>query len=353
MIFKPVIILLATAILWPINSFGAQNEAPQTWNREEAQLVSVSVSTETQQARLRQLFKAGDSSGTLDQIREIEQQQDWPVPVRERVIFEFVSELRHEPPRSVSSEVIDHLRGYQSKVLVPHEDHPRARVPMFNIRAATSGVVNHWARQEAAFEGATHLASGGDTLVRAYLQESSHPRRRGMHDALSTASPAQLKAVTQSGLEASQSSPDIVTLAADAALLNHDLESLESLLETGHGNGMVKLLRKSAETFDSEQNSRLLNAAMHNPSRETAALAIAQLAPSLSGHGPTEDMLLQQLGDPELGSSAALALARNPGESTMQKLESLAGGSGDSLAVARAQLALQVYASQFEADLQQ
>jgi hypothetical protein len=279
--------LLAISLLWPACGYSLQNKPAETWERDEAWRSSTSVNTKIQHDQLRQLLKAGDHEGTLRLIRAIEQQNDWPAPARERLIFEYVSELRQEPPRSVSNEVIDYLRGFRPTVFVPHEDHPRASVAMFNISTATAGIVNGWSRQEAAYQGAAFLAAGAQGLVQAFATEESLPRRQGLLDALSTATPAQLNAVARHAVKGLDQSPRLLALAGNAALLNRDFETLEQMAEAGRGVDMPALFRDSAQMFDTEQNSRLLKAALQNPSPTIAALAIAHLTPSLARHTPT------------------------------------------------------------------
>jgi len=344
--------LCTITLLLPGIAVSAQNRSPETWEREEAWRASASVDIQQQRSLLHALLKAGDSEATLDQIHEIEQQGDWPAPARERVLFEFASGLRQEPAHSVSTEIIKYLGSYESTVWVPHEDHPRGSVPLFNIKGATAGVVNHWTRQEAAFEGAGHLAAGGEILARAYQREASSIRRRGLSDALGTATPEQLKAVSELALKLMKQDPGMEYLAGRAALLNKDFNTLEQLVRNGHGTQMASLFRQCSQIFDAEQTSRLLLASFQNDSSETAALAIAQLSPLLTGHQPTQDLLLKKLGDPELGSSAALALAKNPGPALVRKLEALAASGESSLGSSRARLALRIHDSQFKGKTQ-
>jgi hypothetical protein len=337
-------LLFTTCLVMTGGAFSLDSQTPESWDREKAWRSSVSVNTQNTRSQLHELLIAGDSPGILALIRKIEQRADWPTPARERVLLDFVNDLRKETPRAISAEVIEHLGRYKSKVFVADQDHPQASVPMFNIRAATAGVVNTWARREATYQGSVLLASGSQYLVRAYLEQENVPARYGLLDALSTASLAQLKDVIQRALSDVEKDPRLLALVGKAALLAKDLDTLEILVEIGQGPDMLGLLRGSAQILDAEQSSRLLHAALRSPSVETAKLALALLTPVLSGHQPTEDLLLRELGNPDLGPTAAYVLVRNPSTSALEKLEVLAASDERSLPSSRARIALEIYA---------
>jgi len=337
--------VFALLILLPTGAATQQLPDAESWQRDAAWRASEAVDTSAEKSRLQQLLKTGDDSAALRLIREIEVQENWPAPARERVIYEYVSSLRQETPHVVGTELIDYLKGFQSSVFIPHEDHPASSVPMFNIKGAAAGVVNGWSRLEAAFQGAALISENPSGLGPAYIAEYSIPRKLGLLDALDTASPGQRKIIARISLKGMEENPELIAVAARAALINSDLDMLIALAEKGHGMEMHRLFRNSADLFDTAQRQQLLQAALRNPWSETAALAIAQLAPGLAGHEPTEDLLIQILSDPELGSTAALALAIHPGPVLITRLQTLADSDDAGLAATRARLALQMHVS--------
>jgi hypothetical protein len=343
----------AAFLLLPCQLIAQQWADAEIWEREEAWRAAVSVDTQAKQGDLHRLLKTGDDKASLTLIREISSEESWPAPAREKVIFNYVSSLRNETPQAVGKELISYLQTYQSTVLVPHEDHPSSGVPLFNIKAATAGVVNGWARQEAAFEGAAMVSSDPAKLPEAYAAESSLPRQQGFLDALETASPSQLKAVSQYALQEMVTRPEFQAVATRSALINMDFDVLLQLAESADGSGVHTLFGESAMRLENVQIQQLLQAAIRNPSGETAALAIAQLAPALAGHEPGEALLLEMLGDPALGSSAALALVANPSNKIIQELQELAAPENTQLAAIRARLALDIHASRLMTGAQQ
>lgn len=336
---RSITCLVATGILAAAPTQAYQPHAEETWNREDALRVSSEYDTTGQHQLLRQMTEAGDSESQLAALRDIDARSDWPAPVREKLLLDYVNELRQEPPGSVSAEVLEFLGAYPEAVLVPHEDHPSAGIPLFNIRAATAGVLNGWTRQEAAFTGATLLAEEPSTLVTAWLEESRPAARRGFVEALSTASRPQLLAVGASAREQIRQHPKLLELAGQAALLSQDTETLHMLMKGPGGKDMHRLLRQAAGSLTGGDLAMLLGAALQSENPETAALAISILSPSLAAES-VEPLLLEQLGDAELGAAAAMALAANPASRTRQSLETLAATSEDRLTATRARLAL-------------
>jgi hypothetical protein len=315
--------------------------APEVWERGAAWRASLSEETAAQRAELRQLLRSGDSEASLALLQALDRDPELPAPARERLLLDYVNELRQEPPRAVSDAVIEFLAAYPSTVLVAQVDHPRANAPLFNIRAATAGLRNGWTRQEAAFEGAALVSGEAGRLIDAFLASDNVPRQRGLIDALATAAPEQRIAIAETALSLIDQQPELIELAGQAALLNQDVDMLQRLLVRAQGHGLHNLLRRSSEAFDIGRNAALLEAALDSGSAQTAALAMAQLAPVLAGHTASVERLFQQLEDPATGSAAALALAGNPNPEVRQRLEVVAA-EGNALLASRARLALQL-----------
>ena len=254
----------------------------ESWEREEAWRAAASIETKVTENRLNVLAKAGDDTATLNLIMEIESNADWPAPAREQTLFDFIQELRQQTPRIIGEEVVAYLSAYQSKVLVSHEDHPRSLMPLFNIKGAMKGVENGWIRQEAVFDGAVQLSENPEAFVQAFESEQNYNRRQGFIDSLNNASASELSLVTSAAMSTVNQHPALVELAVDAALLNKDLDSIIKLARTIDGQYTQAFFSGSAKAFSTNELSLLFRAALENESSETAALAIAQLAPALS-----------------------------------------------------------------------
>ena len=167
------------------------------------------------------------------------------------------------------------------------------------------------------------------------------------------ATPGQLEAICFLALASLEVEPDMTILAGRAAVLNADARALEQLVRTGSGPSVSHILRQSTKVLTERQIARLLNTAVQEGSPQTASIAIAELAPALAGLPNHEEALMDLLGDPQLGSSAALALAKSPSTSTLSKLGRMAAADDGSLLASRARLALEVNRTEFAGELRE
>lgn len=312
------------------------------WEREAAMAASVDSDSAGYRSELRSSLRSGDGESMLATLRHVQSSPELSAPARERLVFGFVEDLRQEPPGSVPAEVIEFLKSYPVTVMVEHHDHPYADEALYNIPTATFGVVNHWTRQQAAFDGASMLSKSASSLVRAYQDSSDPARQRGFIDAIATAEPATLLELNRVVLDQIEQAPQLTALAGHSALRTGDLESLQSLAQFGSGPGLNEVLRLSAVTLDTGQRERLLNAALNSGKPENAALAIAHLGSTMGHSEHMLQSLVGQLSDPQLGAAAALALSRNPSPSLQRVLSEIGRDDKTTVAASRARLALQL-----------
>ena len=276
---------------------------------------------------LMRLVTAGDETRLLQLLRATTVDAGLPPAIREQVLHEFTVELRELPPGSVGHPVMEFLSGHEPQVMVPHEDHPDSHVPLFNLRAASAGVQHTWRRREASYAGFVLLAQDPALLVR---------------ESVAAATPAQLETISFLALNGLEQEPALTELAGTAALRNEDTRALEQVLRTGSGSGLTRLVRDTGARLDPDRLARLLASTLEQAPPETAALAIAEWSSALAAHPDTENRLLSLLGDPQLGSAAALALANHAADSTTARLLAVLESGQSPLAASRARLALEL-----------
>lgn len=291
---------------------------------------------------LMRLVTAGDETRLLQLLRATTVDAGLPPAIREQVLHEFTVELRELPPGSVGHPVMEFLSGHEPQVMVPHEDHPDSHVPLFNLRAASAGVQHTWRRREASYAGFVLLAQDPALLVRAYLLHDDSPVRQGLLESVAAATPAQLETISFLALNGLEQEPALTELAGTAALRNEDTRALEQVLRTGSGSGLTRLVRDTGARLDPDRLARLLASTLEQAPPETAALAIAEWSSALAAHPDTENRLLSLLGDPQLGSAAALALANHAADSTTARLLAVLESGQSPLAASRARLALEL-----------
>jgi hypothetical protein len=282
-----------------------------------------------------------DQDRLLGLLESTASDESLPLALREQVLFDYVQQLRSLPPNAADTRAMDFLASYVSRELIPHEDHPGAEVPRFNVRSAAAGVKHIWRRQEASYAGTLLLTRDPAQLVQAFRRYADPPIRQGLLDALENASAGALEVITFFALEHIEQEPQLARLAGTAALRTGDTRALEQLLRTADGMAVPGILRAARGMLDDDQLATLLMVTIAEAKPEIAALAIAELTPAVAQRADTRSELLKLLGDPGLGSAAALALAANPAAGTQVELTGVLQSEPGSLAAARAKLALE------------
>jgi hypothetical protein len=327
-------------------SVAASTPVPAThWDRSSAMAAAQSVNIDRAILEISDISTLSDGETTLSNLRRLETREDWPEPAREAAIYEFTRSLAVLPRDAVAPEVILHLKNYQARTLVPHEDHADSFVPLFNIRAAASGVENGWQRAEYGLEAQTLLATGPAALVDAYTQSVSHMQRSAYLDALQYADMTDVVAVQRTALDQLAETPRLTPLLGVTAVITGDDLAVQQLLINGRGTGLASILKQIDTHRQTSETAGLLVFAIENAPAGNATLAIAAWWPRLRHDTQTRDLLVGLLADPALGTSAALALAQSPNIQTIKILQDTAGeelAGGDSNAARRARMALEI-----------
>lgn len=323
-----IVLLLIVAIT---NSAMAQHQAVMSrWDRDSAMAAVGSVDIDS----------AISNINDLQALKAVELRDDWPLPAREAALYKYTRSLAALPRDAVSVDVMRYLGSYQAQVLVPHEDHGDAAIPLFNIRGAAAGVENGWIRAESSAQAQQLLLQEPTALVAKYLQSANPAQRSGYRDALGIASDADLRAVQAMAMSQLGKSPELTGLLAVTAVLTADPDAIHLLLTQGSGSGLATAFDAVGSASDPSATAAMLEFAIEQAPADNAALAIAAWWPGLRHDAASRQLLLDKLSDPKLGSAAALALAGQPDIQTIRELQLIA--AGDSMGARRAQLALNI-----------
>ncbi len=321
------------------------------WQGSSAMAAVHSVDIDIAVREIGNTSSLADGAGTLIKLTEIENRSDWPLPAREAVIYQFTRSLSYLPRDAVAIEVMQYLHNFEAQVLVPHEDHTSAFVPMFNVRGAAAGVENAWQRSEWASRGAALIETDPATMVSGYLASGNHNQRSGLIDALQQADIADVELVQGIALKQFEALPQLTTVIATTALITTDAFAIQQLLINGRGAGLSSALAQLDMRLSASETADLLLFAIDHAPAGNAALAIAAWWPRLRHESATRELLVNTLANPILGADAALALAQNPDIQTIKILQDRA--DGDSSAARRAQMALDINRSQLIGESQQ
>ena len=323
---------------------------PEHWERSSAMAAVRSVNIVTAVYEISTISSSADADTALTGLRNIEDRSDWPLPAREAAIYQFTRSLAELPREAVALEVMQHLQKYQSRVLVPHEDHADAFVPLFNIRAAAAGVEHAWQRTEFAYEAETLLETDPAMLVSAYVESANSHQRTAYLDVLKQARMTDIEAIQDIALRQFGEAAVLTPLLGVTARITADRFAVQQLLTHGQGAGLSSTLVQLGQQLPLLETAALLDFAIQKAPVHNAGLAISAWWPRLRHEAASRDLLVDLLADPALGASAALALAQQPDIQTIKILQDAA--SGDSSAARRAQMALDFSRDQLIGEVQ-
>jgi hypothetical protein len=291
---------------------------------------------------LRQL-RAGNYEAVLQSIRQFSAASEPTSPAREQQLFLFTVALADFPAEQVPAALLAFLANYSPQTLVAHEESGNHAVALFNIPAAARGVQSEFTRQRAEARAATLLTGSAEVWIRNYL-DASPAARAGFLAALDVASSSRLLELDRNARGLMDHEPDLAVVAGRTALAMSDVQSMRHVLELGSGSDVTSMLRSAAGKLSSGDRAELLLLSIESAPSQNAALAIALLSPGLQAVPQVISTLFDLLGDPELGSAAALALARIDEPLVEAQLVQLAGSEG--LAATRARMAISLRETQ-------
>lgn len=321
----------------PALAQGKNDLARPNWDRVLAlQSAALGDYDGQRQEWFRQL-RAGDHEAVLQSIRQFTAANESSSPAREQQLFLFTVALADFPPEQVPAGLLAFLANYSPQTLVAHEESATSAMALFNIPAAARGVQSEFTRQRAESHAASLLTGSAEVWIRGYL-DASPTARAGFLAALDVASSTQLLELDRNARRLMDAEPDLTVVAGRTALAMPDVQSMRHVLELGSGRDVTSMLRSAAGKLSSGDRAELLLSSIESAPSQNAALAIALLSPGLQTVPQVISTLFDLLGDPDLGSAAALALARIDEPIISAQLVQLGRSKG--LAATRARMAI-------------
>ena len=245
---------------------------------------------------------------------------------------------------------MQYLQNYQARVLVPHEDQHGAYVPFLNIRGAAAGVENTWQRAGYAADAEILLLTNPEELVPTFRDSDNRNQRAACLEVLKHSRVTDLATIQAAALKQLAESPELTPLVGISAEITTDTYAIERLLTDGRGAGLSSTFMRLGQHLHLKEIAALLDyAILHAPAANTS-LAIAAWWPRLKHVTSSRDALVELLGDPALGASVALALAKSPDIQTIKILQDTANSDSD--AAKRAQMALDLSRDQLAGEVQ-
>ena len=308
------------------------------WSEADALAAIGSVDTAAETAKLNQLAGSGDSAALLEKAAAIHENDQWPAPAREFVLFNLARSLADFPPGQIDTEVPAYLASLPVDVRIVHPDHPGFAVPMFNVAAAATGAAVEWERQAASLEASELIRHGQQGWLDAYIQ-ATPVQRNGFRRSVATYADPELTGLAELALDQAEAHPGLAVIATMAGLRLGNSWLFTRSLTWNEDAGLAEMLRLSREVFQPKDLQKVLVNAVQLAPTSTASLVIAELAPTLLDQPRVEDLMFELLGDRDLGASAALALSQSQATRVRSRLATVAG-EDSGIAARRAGLAL-------------
>ncbi|QKK02188.1 MAG: hypothetical protein HND55_05665 [Pseudomonadota bacterium] len=230
---------------------------------------------------------------------------------RDAVAMALVRRLRQMPPGRIDRTVVDHLAEWTPRAWRRHEESASLQVPLFNVAAATRGLINQWDWQA----GAADIAGTGgpplDAVLDRVAARPDAPYARGVRKALSGLSGARLDQV----IALSRQRPALSdTLLPELWLARGAWDELATWLRTAPVPRAAPVLGRAASDLSAEGFLPLGEAALNHPEPGLRALAMAyQTDAWMSRPGWPQGWsrrLWAHIDDRDLAATAALQLAR-------------------------------------------
>lgn len=338
------VLLMCAALASHTDLHAADSAAESTWaapnwSEGEARLLSKSARVAGLEVELKSIALDAPKN-LLAELELLSNRNDFTWPEREAALQRVLAWLHTQTVDRIPADALAYLAQWQPRTLIAHEEHPEFGTPMFAIAAQAQGLQNRW-RRAATKQSAQQLLSAGiDPFIAGWLAVAGAAERAGYLDALAAADVKQQRALLQATAPQLKSNPALTAVIAQAAITLADVDALSALIEHGDGAQLHPVLAVAASELSTARMRGVLQKLIAVAAPERVALTIAQWSPRLASDAETEAMLFDLLGDPQLGSSAALALSASASASMRKRLQTLAEQPENTLRTTRARMAL-------------
>lgn len=255
----------------------------------------------------------------------------------EKSLEQIVLALASRTETAATRELLEQLATRVPTVFVPH-DEGGAMIPYVDVGAAARVTLRTWQRRAASDATRALIQSGKPALLDTYF--SANPNRQiGMIEAVSDARTRDLVIYRDELLNRiNEAGSD--RLAAEMARKLNDVTLYEAVIASASAPVALKTVRQLPDATDADTALSLMRQALGRADIASATVfEIGRLSTTL----PAADrMLWELLEDPQLGGSAAAALAGQASHGTVDRLIRLLATNKSQTAKQRIVLALRL-----------
>ena len=285
----------------------------------------------------------GDGEALSLRLDAIENEARLDAAVREYLLETTLLALARTRPSRESRVLLDRYRSRRVTIFIRlHEEHRGAIVPLYDLAAAANLTLRVWDTADAAEQvsSALHAATWGpaDYLV-APTGLPLAAWQQGTLRAFDAIDLATLVSLKPELLSSQEQSRAFDPLLLSAATRLGDRELYGALITQGSVNHARKAIESVARLLTADEASRILIGATDRA--EVASTAILELG-TLARNQEVRAWLLNRLGSPSDGASAALALARIESNDVLTDIRSIIVGDSSELEKLRAALVLRL-----------
>lgn len=291
-------------------------------------------------AQIERAAASGSSAGLLRLADAIFARPDRHSAANDRLLRELALAFAQVSPDPAARTLLGELAGRPPGVRVWLRDGPhRIDVLLYDVAAAARYTSRRWAEESARTEARRALQGGNADLVDRFAAGDAN-FRKGVIAALDDVSSAALFALRDTVAAALRDGADVSELALPLALRFADRELAEAVMRYGDPALAVHAVQQIGAALPPADALAVLESALSRTGLASAALlAIGRLT---AAEPRARDVLFASLDDPQLGGSAAAALASLPDAEVAQELGRRLENGRNGLPERRALLALRL-----------
>lgn len=306
----------------------SQNLPIPNWDRAVALRAAAYPIDSSAVSRWLQQIENGAAKALHQELKNSDQAGS---PAFEAQLRKLAIALAEAPLNDSADDLLAWLANYPSQVLVAHEESAAYGVPLFPIAAAAKGSQLERQRrlaQRHAEEWAEQWVATDPSQWTQHYLAASAIQQQGFIQSLSGAPADALIAMAKQLQAQLPAQPELAAPAGVVASRLSDAQLFLAAYAYSSGADSAALLREAGWRLNAAQRAQMFAGVMELPAADKIALGISMLAPGLQSNPNVSSMLLKLLDDPELGASAALALAGHSDPTVQASLQRMLQAGG-------------------------
>ena len=302
---------------------------------------------EEHQASIHALADRNDAAGLVQALDRFDADAKIDPAVRDHLLETTLLQLSRTTPDPATRAAVLRYGNRQVTTFVRlQEERGQQAVPLYDLAAAARLTIRVWDTADAKEWVSAALRDGRwqpDDFLQPRQGLPLPPWQAGTQRAIESAERSSIIAIKPALLRSQTHSEEYDALLLTAATRLSDTDLYDAVVSKGDTRYAREAIRSVYFTLDSADATRLLIDASARP--ELASAAILELGTHASNNAEIRGWLVSQLGDPEDGASAALALARAANDDVLDGIQAVILGDAPELAKLRAALVLRISSS--------